>query len=189
MFFFHINELGISVPACDNYLQAIGIYKKLIADVFNVISILLLVFFDQLVKRLQLAVKSSSVWKTSRGTRQLFYSQITETANSLLLIKHNLWSPNGFNKHLNNNYNWTGALYLIDKHVISKHLIGQFDVYFNLLRFWLNNTFSFRCRKVIVKLGKLTNILLVCQKVLLIIATSVVWFKSSMNNSKLNCRM
>lgn len=37
--FFHINELGIAVPACDNYLQAVGIYKKLIADVFNVISI------------------------------------------------------------------------------------------------------------------------------------------------------
>lgn len=39
---FYVNELGISVPAYDNYLQAIGIYKKLIADVFVVISILLL---------------------------------------------------------------------------------------------------------------------------------------------------
>lgn len=29
-----INVLGISVPANDNYLEAIEIYKKLIADVF-----------------------------------------------------------------------------------------------------------------------------------------------------------
>lgn len=64
---FYVNELGISVPAYDNYLQAIGIYKKLIADVFNVISILLLPAGQKATGK-----KSSSIYKISRGTGQLF---------------------------------------------------------------------------------------------------------------------
>lgn len=64
----YVNELGISVPAYDNYLQAIGIYKKLIADVFNVISILLLPAGQKATGK-----KSSSIYNISRGTGQLYY--------------------------------------------------------------------------------------------------------------------
>lgn len=42
---YRVNDSVISAPAYDNYYQVIGIYKKLIADVGSVITILLHVFW------------------------------------------------------------------------------------------------------------------------------------------------